>query len=69
MGKKKKLGRKELEAQARLQQETLASLWLYIGRFEVSQLTTEQKDCLADAVDASFREDGELDRLERWWRD
>lgn len=65
---KKKARIAELEAQVKLQQETLSYLWLYLGRFEVSKLTTEQKDCLADAVDAC-REEDDLYRVERWWRD
>ena len=73
MGRKKlsrkKLSRKKLEAKVKLQQETLAYLELHIGRYEVSQLTAEQKDCLADAVDARYRAPWGLEPYERWWRD
>ena len=46
--------------------DLIAYLWLYIGRFEEKQLTTEQKEMLADIVEGtSEQEDFEYDR---WWR-
>lgn len=54
----------------------LSSVYLYIKWYEVTrQLTTEQKELFADAVDKSFMErqvaDGEEPRAvaERWWHD
>lgn len=53
-----------------IQRETLASLSLYIGHHTWTQLTTEQKECLADAVDTEFRQnDDGIDPVDRWWRD
>lgn len=56
--------------------DLLGSIWLYINwRYVTKQLTTAQKELLADAVDRdvmrSQREDGEEPRpvAERWWRD
>lgn len=40
-----------LKTKAALQQDTLAALSLYISRHTWTQLTTEQKECLADAID------------------
>lgn len=55
-------------------EDLLASLWLYIGRREVKQLTTEQKNLLADSVDAAHARlaqgdptYGEPSKVERWW--
>lgn len=55
-------------------EDLLASLWLHIGRHEVKQLTTEQKNLLADSVDAANARLAEADpaygeppRVERWW--
>jgi len=57
-------------------EELLASIWLYIDwRFVTKQLTTPQKELLADAIDAAHArrdaEEGEPDiyLVERWWRD
>lgn len=66
-----------LAAQVRREYEDLlGSIWLYIGwRYVTKQLTTEQKNLFADAVEADLRrgdgfEDGELDAaVDRWWRD
>jgi hypothetical protein len=55
-----------LESAAALR-DLVATLWLYIGRYVETQLTTEQKELLADVVEA----DGESGRpfeYERWWR-
>lgn len=56
--------------------DLLGSIWLYVKwRYVTKQLTTEQKELWADAVDAKARqqqiEDGEELRpvAERWWRD
>ena len=56
--------------------ELLGSIWLYVKwRHVTKQLTTEQKELWADAVDAEARqrqiEEGEEQRAvaERWWRD
>lgn len=63
-------------AMAERYDDLLGSIWLYIGwRYVTKQLTTPQKELLADAVDRdvmrSQREDGEEPRpvAERWWRD
>jgi hypothetical protein len=60
----------------RAYEDLLASLWLYINwRFVTKQLTTEQKELFADAVDASHAranaDDPDLGpySVERWWRD
>jgi len=57
-------------------QELLASVWLYIKwEYVTRQLTTEQKDLFADAIDASHAranaEDPELGAIpvDRWWRE
>lgn len=54
----------------------LGSIWLYVSwRYVTKQLTTEQKEAWADAVDAWSMamqvDDGEEPRAvaERWWRD
>ncbi|MHA7191069.1 hypothetical protein ACX80N_12345 [Arthrobacter sp. MDT2-16] len=52
-----------------VQRETLASLSLYISHHTWAQLTTEEKECLADAIDAEPGEDPDLPKVERWWRD
>lgn len=61
---------------SRAYEDLLASLWLYIPwRFVTSQLTTPQKELLADAIDASHAradaEDPDLDAyaVDRWWQD
>lgn len=60
--------RHNLESPATLR-ELIATLWLYIGRYEEIQLTTEQKELMADIVESD-----DSDRLtpfeyDRWWRD
>lgn len=56
--------------------ELLATIWLYVKwRWVTRQLTTDQKELWADAVDESSRvlqiEDGETPRpvADRWWRE
>ena len=46
--------------------DLIATLWLYIGRRDETQLTTAQKELLADVVEAADR-DYEL-VYDRWWR-
>ncbi|MFI6496876.1 hypothetical protein [Nonomuraea typhae] len=64
-----------LTAQVRHEYEDLlGSVWLYIGwRYVTKQLTTEEKEMFADAVEASERR---LNKgfdpplvVDRWWRD
>lgn len=56
-------------------EDLLGSIWLYIGwRFVTGQLTTEQKNLFADAVDACWRrsdlaEGEDFMAVDRWWRD
>jgi len=57
-------------------EDLLASIWLYVDWYFVTrQLTTEQKDLWADAIDARHAranaDDPDLGALpvERWWRD
>ena len=56
-------------------QELLASIYLYVNwQYVTRQLTTEQKDLWADAVDANRAfwgsSDGEdYGKAPRWWRD
>jgi hypothetical protein len=64
------------EALAEPYEDLLSSLWLYINwRFVTKQLTTEQKDLFADAIDTyharANEDDPDLGALpvERWWRD
>jgi hypothetical protein len=64
-------------AEERQYEDLLGSIWLYIPwQYVTKQLTTEQKDLFADAVDAwSMRlnaEDPDLHAesvTRRWWRD
>lgn len=47
--------------------ELLGSIWLYVDwRYVTTQLTTEQKELWADAVDATT-DDPDF-RVDRWWR-
>ena len=51
--------------------DLLASISLYLGRYEWSQLTTEQKELFADRIDASRAisdEPDEFSAVDRWWR-
>lgn len=46
--------------------DLIATLWLYIGRYAETQLTTEQKELLADVVESTpplFQT-----VFDRWWR-
>lgn len=58
-----------LKTKAALQQDTLAALSLYISRHTWTQLTTEQKECLADAIDKDRQGEPDLAPVDRWWRD
>ncbi|MGH3587242.1 MAG: hypothetical protein ACRDQ0_13045 [Pseudonocardia sp.] len=50
-------------------QDLLASIWLYVKwRYVTKQLTTEQKELWADAVEASGDPD-EPTAVDRWWRE
>lgn len=50
-------------------QDLLGSIWLYVDwRYVTKQLTTEQKELWADAVDASGDPDYREPKAERWWR-
>jgi len=56
--------------------ELLGSIWLYVDwRYVTKQLTTEQKELWADAVDADVMASQAADGYEpapvadRWWRD
>jgi hypothetical protein len=68
--------RERAEQQRDELQELLGSIWLYVSwRYVTRQLTTEQKELWADAVDAHTR-DGQIEDGEdvhpvadRWWRD
>ena len=50
--------------------DILCSLNLYIGQYEWTQLTTEQKNMLADVVDRERQQNFPDDHtpLERWWQ-
>lgn len=52
-------------------EELLGDLNLYTGRHTWTQLTTEQKELFADAVDVDHARSGDDDgyRVERWWRE
>jgi hypothetical protein len=47
--------------------DLIVTLWLYIGRYAETQLTTEQKELLADAVEQQPHRDEEM-HYDRWWR-
>lgn len=46
--------------------DLIATLWLYIGRYEETQLTTEQKELLADVVEGHERDFSMT--FDRWWQ-
>lgn len=49
--------------------ETLLYIELHIGRHEWKQLTTSQKDLLADLIDERrSAEYNDYEPMERWWR-
>ena len=57
-------------------EDLLGSIWLYVNwRYVTKQLTTEQKELFADAVDAhsarlnAGEPEIDLHPVERWWRD
>lgn len=54
---------------ATVQRETLSALPPYVGRHTWTQLTTEQKECFADAIDAEWDFDPDSTKTDRWWRD
>lgn len=56
---------REAETIPRLQ-SLVRSMWLYIGQHDESHLTTEERELLYDALDASC-EPGEKP-YSRWWR-
>ena len=67
---------RDAEAERDAMRELLGSIWLYVTwRYVTKQLTTEQKELWADAVDAKATQrqikEGEEPRpvAERWWRD
>ena len=51
----------------------LAQLWLYTNwRYVTSQLTTEEREIWADAIDNHWRRvdpADPIDPVDRWWRD
>lgn len=47
--------------------QLIAALWLYIGYYEETQLTTEQKELLADVVERTSSDDDQIS-YDRWWR-
>jgi plasmid maintenance system antidote protein VapI len=55
----------ELADEIKQRDDLIAALWLYVGRYEVMQLTTEQKDLFADIVDRVYDDNKPVDR---WWR-
>lgn len=62
------------ERQARLEEheELLAAIWLYVKwRYVTKQLTTEQKNLWADAVEkvSERHHPGEGAKADRWWQD
>lgn len=60
----------ELRAKLDLAMDTLGSIWLYVNWHYVSkQLTTEQKELWADAVDEFGDPEDRGPKAERWWRD
>lgn len=58
-----------LRTVATVQRETLSTLALHISRHTWTQLTAEEKECLADAMDAEWDWDADSMRTPRWWRD
>jgi hypothetical protein len=60
--------RRNLESPAALR-DLISTIWLYIGRFEETQLTTEQKELLADVVENDEPQRNYEYEYERWWRE
>lgn len=46
--------------------DLIATLWLYIGHHAETQLTTAQKELLADVVEGHERDFSMV--FDRWWR-
>jgi|GEM_PF-3944399 len=67
--------RRKVAEQITAYEDLLGSIWLYIGwRYVTKQLTTEQKEIFAAAVESSSRRLNDDDPSEpfdvdRWWRD
>ena len=52
------------------QRDLLGTLWLYTNwRYVTKNLTTEQRELWADAIDEWHASQGEENKIERWWRD
>jgi hypothetical protein len=61
---------REQDEQLALAMDTLGSIWLYVNwRYVSKQLTTEQKELWADAIDESGDPAERGPKAERWWRD
>lgn len=62
-----------LETDVQNLEDILGNVWLYIDwRYVTKQLTTEQKERFADAVDAwsqRLNDDDGRSVTDRWWRD
>lgn len=59
-----------LQAGVERRNEILGELWLYVNwRYITGQLTTEQKELWADAIDALGDPEDQGPKAERWWRD
>ncbi len=65
-----KLAHDDQDSRYALAMDTLGAIWLYVSwRYVSKQLTTEQKELWADAVD-EFGDPAEPGpKAERWWRD
>lgn len=58
----------DAEAVARRYQDLLGAIWLYVDwRYVTKQLTTEQKNLWADAVDVFGDEADHGAKADRWW--
>jgi hypothetical protein len=58
-----------VEAETAAYQDLLTSIWLYVPwRYVTKQLTTEQKELWADAVEAAGDPDAPIP-ADRWWRE
>jgi hypothetical protein len=61
---------REQDEQLALALDTLGAIWLYVNwRYVSKQLTTEQKELWADAVDEFGNPANTEPKAERWWRD
>lgn len=67
--------RRKVAEQITAYEDLLGSIWLYIGwRYVTKQLTTDQKNLFADAVDTDLRRSDafaadECAPVDRWWTD